>query len=504
MMDSVKNFIKEKPLYFLLLIGLLVRLIAAFTAHGYYAYDDYGKVVYIAWGWSMGENYEGWFVSDYALNDSLRHILYPGIIASFFTFCNFIGITTPFNQMVVIQLFHALYSLTIISLCYKIAVLLFNKQKAFLIGLLVSILWFIPFLSVRTMAEWVSIPPLLFAYYLYYKNKESNSILTAVIIGCVFAFTFTLRYQTAFLILGFGIASVYTKEWMKIFGMALGFIVSVCFLQGLVDYLVCDMPFGKLLAYINYNFNNSSDYISRPVFDYLLIIPGLFLPPIGLFIFFGMFKTIKTHLHIFLGVILFLIFHSLVENKQERFIFTILPLIILIGSSGMLEFFKNSFWSKHPKLIKGFWIFFWVINTYGLVFMTTYYSKKSRVEAALYLKEQKDVKNIIIENIPRGSIAVFPEFYHKTPLTAIEGITSEQDYLVYQLKLKSGKWFETDYILFEVNPDQKLEEERLNRFKVLYPNLHHKTRINGSLVDNFRFKFNRVLKNYEYEIYKTH
>lgn len=503
MVSKIKSFIEQKPLQFLILIGLALRLIAAFTAHGYYAYDDYGKVVNIAWGWSIGENFDGWFVDNYTQNESLRHILYPGIISLFLSTCKLIGITTPFNQMAVIQLIHALYSLLIITLTYKTALLLSTKKNAFLVGLLCAVIWFFPFLSVRTMAEWVSIVPILFSYYFYYKHQGKNKPWLALAIGVLFAFTFTLRYQTAFLILGFGIASVFYKEWKKILFMAIGFLVTTTLLQGVVDYYVCGMPFGKIIAYIDYNFNNSSDYISRPVFDYILIIPGLFLPPIGLFLFLGIFKNIKKHLHIFLGVILFLIFHSLVENKQERFIFTILPIILLIGTIGLQDFLKNDFWTKRQKLVKGFWVFFWLVNTYGLVFMTTYYTKESRIEAVRYLRSQGDAERILVENIPRGSISVVPEFYNGKQFLSMEAITSTEALIEYNQNVLSHKWVKPDYILFEVNPDDALEPERLNAFIQLYPSLIHSTRIKGSIVDNFRFKFNRVLKNYEYEIYKT-
>lgn len=497
MKQSILTFAEEKPLQLLLIIGVIVRLIAAFSAHGYYAYDDYYKVVDIAWGWTMGENTDNWFVSNFADNDSLRSVVYPGLVAGMLLFSKLIGITDPFFQMIIVQVVHALYSLLIIYYVYKITLQLSTPKNAFLAGLLAATLWFFPFMSVRTLAEWICIPPFLAAFYLY--NKQSNQIKTStsISIGLLLALAFTFRFQTAFLIVGFGIGCIVRKEWKLIILSATSFIVLTSIVQGIGDYYVCNMPFGKLIEYINYNLEHSGDYLSRPFFDYLLICPGLLLPPIGLFLFIGSFKNWRQHLPIFLSMFVFLVFHSIFENKQERFIFPILPLFLILGVIGMNDILKTEYWLKKKQLVNGFWKFFWTINTLLLLFMTTNYTKKSKIEAMRFLREQGNVEQIIVENIARGGCSSLPDFY-LGKRTNVTKITSTEE-----LQSLKNTPFKNSYILFEVKPDIDLEEQRIADMRTIYPQLKHIKRITGGMVDNFRFKLNPVVKNYEYEVYKS-
>ena len=497
MKQSILTYIEEKPLHFLLLIGLFVRLIAAFSSHGYYAYDDYYKVVDIAWGWTMGENTDNWFVTNYADNDSLRSVVYPGIVAGMLLFSKLIGITDPFYQMIVVQLFHALYSLLIIFYVYKITLQLSIPKNAFLAGLLAAILWFFPFMSVRTLSEWICIPPFLAAFYLYHKQIDKPKTSISISIGLLLAVAFTFRFQIAFLIIGFGIGLIVRKEWKLILVSAFSFIALTCLVQGLGDYYVCNMPFGKLIEYINYNLEHSGDYLSRPFFDYILICPGLLLPPVGLFLFIGSFKNRKQYLPIFLSMLVFLVFHSLFENKQERFIFPILPLFLILGTIGMNDFLESDYWMKRKRLVNGFWAFFWVLNSVLLFFMCTNYTKESRIETLRFLRTQPEIQTLVIENTERGKCNSLPEFYYGKRLEILKIGDPKDVSSLSNLKEKPR------FIIFEVKPNQTIETIRIEEMKKTFPTLKYIKRIQGGWVDNFRFKINPIVNNYEYEIFST-
>lgn len=499
MLSIISNKIQERPLFYLLLLALFLNLIAAFTAHGYYAYDDYFKVVDISWGWVNGENTDNWFVSDYQENDSLRSVIYPGVIAGLLWIANLFT-KVPFYQMIFVQLVHAIYALFIPYFVYKITLELSNKKVAFLAGLLTISMWFFPFMAVRTLGEWVCIPPVLGAFYLYYKNREGEKSLVFLSIGILLAIAFHIRFQSAFIITGFGVAMLLKKEFKLFILMTFGFLLYTIPVQGYGDYLLCNMPFGKLIEYVDYNLTHSGDYITRPVFDYIIIIPCLFLPPIGLLLFVGSFFNIKKHLHLFLAMIIFLVIHSVFENKQERFIFPILPFFLIIGTIGLNTIFQKTFWIKRPYLKKGFWVFFIAMNTFLLAVMTTNYTKKSKVELMRYIETEKDVSTIVVENALKNGCVPLPDFYAGKRLNVIclsDGWQERTDDVNNLKKLKNT------YIAFEVMPDQNLTEERLNAVRSVSPDMTYIKRINGSLIDNFRFNLNKILKNYEYEVYRV-
>ena len=233
MLSIISNKIQDKALFYLLLLALFLNLIAAFTAHGYYAYDDYFKVVDISWGWVNGENTDNWFVSDYEENDSLRSVIYPGVIAGLFWIAS-LFIKVPFYQMIFVQLVHAIYALFIPYFVYKITLELSNKKIAFVAGLLTVSMWFFPFMAVRTLAEWVCIPPILASFYLYYKNRAGgkNSIFLAI--GILLAIAFHIRFQSAFIITGFGLAMLLKKEFKILFLMTWAFYSILYQSKGMV------------------------------------------------------------------------------------------------------------------------------------------------------------------------------------------------------------------------------------------------------------------------------
>lgn len=100
---------------------------------------------------------------------------------------------------------------------------------------------------------------------------------------------------------------------------------------------------------------------------------------------------------VFLPVVVFFAFHSYFPSKQERFIFTVIPLIVTLSVVGWLEITQTSpFWLRHQKLVRGFWIWFWIMNTVLLVPFTVYYSKRSRVESMYYFYNHKVTAMVLV------------------------------------------------------------------------------------------------------------
>ncbi len=501
--ERLTQKIETKPLFYILAIGLFLRLVAAFTAHGYYAFDDYYCVVDIAWDWTNGINSGNWFVDDYEKNDTLRTIYYPGIIYLLILFSKYLFfLKDPFYQMIAVQVFHAVVSLLIVFYSYKISEIISNKRTALIVGLLMSCMWFFPFLSVRTLIEWFSIIPILSAIYLLYKNDFSSNFKNTVLTGLLFSIAFALRFQTAFILVGILIPLVYKKHFKYILYTGITFVFFTVLLQGVVDFYVCNKPFGKLIEYVNYNIEHSGDYITRPIYDYIIIIPLLFLPPIGLFIFMGSLSafSFKKLPYLFWSILVFLMFHSIFENKQERFIFTILPIIIIAGTISMTEFLKSPFWQKRKRLISFSWMFFIVANTILLTFMTLNYTKKSKVEMSRFFYENLKTGTVVFENVPEESTNVVPEYYAGKRVKRID-INNKTEYYKIDTALKTK--VNIEFVVFEVKPTEKLDENRLSEMKKTLPNLTYVKRIEGGTIDNFRFKLNSILKNFEYEVYSN-
>ena len=269
--------------------------------------------------------------------------------------------------------------------------------------------------------------------------------------------------------------------------------------QGLVDALIWGYPFAEFTEYVLYNIEFRNDYITGEWYNYLLLLLGILIVPISFFIFTGMFKNWKKRLIIFLPTMIFLAFHSYFPNKQERFILTIVPFIIMIGIIGWHEILEQSkFFARNKKLIRGSWIFFWSLNIVLLVFVSTMYGKRSRVEAMSYLSKYDQVNAILLENTNGSSIQILPQFYlgqwiERYELTQAKPMNQLPDF-------SKHPEIEPRFVLFF--RDENLDE-RVNELKPILPDLEFETTIQPGLVDKVMHWLNPFNVNEEIYIYRN-
>jgi hypothetical protein len=127
---------------------------------------------------------------------------------------------------------------------------------------------------------------------------------------------------------------------------------------------------------------------------------------------FGFYRESKRALLIVIPVTLFIVFHSIYPNKQERFLLPVLPLIITIGTVGWRRFVKvSNFWQKARILHISLWTLFWLINTSALVLFTFSASKSQKIEAMTWLYEQGDSRTFIQEFTHRSNAPLPPQHY---------------------------------------------------------------------------------------------
>ncbi|MGA3014246.1 MAG: hypothetical protein ABSD71_09440, partial [Bacteroidales bacterium] len=229
--------------------------------------------------------------------------------------------------------------------------------------------------------------------------------------GLFLGLAFDLRPQTIFFSFGLFLVVLFERKWKEMITLILGAAIPVILVQGTIDYFIWGKPFVELIGYVKGNILSAKDYITLPWYNYFLVIFGILVPPISFMLFFGFLKTWKKYLLIFIPVAVFFIFHSYFPNKQERFIMPILPFIVITGVIGWNELIDRSrFWASHARLLRGFWIFFWIMNISFMIPVSMVYSKRARVEAMVYLSKYKDIKSILVADSDNNP-ELFPRFY---------------------------------------------------------------------------------------------
>lgn len=434
----MKGFIEKRPLTFLLLLALAVRLIAVVFAKGYMMHDDHFLTVEPAASWADGYNFNEWAPGIGNDRESPEPIsfFYLGFLYVFFKIMNVLGLENPDSQMFVIRLIHAVYSLLTVYFSYKITERISGKRDAFLVGLLLAILAIMPNYSVRNLVEFVCMPPLLAGYWILIKKGAfqsftvklpvANSSLTfndgltsyapialrplltaAFVMGLAVGF----RYQTVLIVAFVGGMFVFQKAYKQFIYFGITAFIAF-FLTQIDDVLLWGgKPFQHLLGYFGYNAENALNYPGSWA-TYLSFIGYIILPPVGLMLVFGFFKESKRYVAIFFPIAFFVLFHIVYPNRQERFILPALPFIVMLGVIGWNRFVaQSSFWSKRRTLLRTAWTFFWIVNVFAMFVLATTYSKRARVEAMLYLYEKGDCTNFIQDFRQSEGGSLVPQFY---------------------------------------------------------------------------------------------
>ena len=501
MKKLVAHYWQTKPLSLILFLAILFRIIAVIFSKGYGMFDDHFLVIESSQSWVDGYDYNNWLPESGAEKPTGHSFFYPGIHYLILSTLEFFGINDPQGKMYFIRFLHAVLSLLTVIFGFKITQRLSNTKDAKIAGLLLAIFWFMPFLSVRNMVEIACIPFLLWGTWLIIKEmQERNRLWIFFIAGLILGISFSIRLQTALFAGGLGLALLFQRRWKEPFLMGAGYLLSVFLIQGLIDIFIWGYPFAELTEYVSYNSTHYSKYISNPWYTYILLICGILIPPISLFLFFGFFRMWKRHLLIFLPTLIFLLFHSIYPNKQERFILSIFPFIIILGVIGWQEFKGISkFWDKRKKLLKACWTFFWVLNTILLLIISTTYSKRALVESMYYMSDYQNKKFIVIDNSNEYGAPLMPRYYADEWVGYIDIHKSNTPEQINPIHTNQEKYI-PGFILFL---EEENLDERVKKMKTVFPELEYKATIQPGFIDKVMHWLNPINKNRVVVIYRN-
>jgi hypothetical protein len=495
MLNKIKQYWNSNPFLLIVIIGSLIRLIAAIFSKGYGMQDDHFLVIEPAESWVQGLDQNNWLNNNAESVPSGHSFFYVGLHYLFFNFLDWINITDAQFKMFLVRLIHGAYSMIIVVLGYKIAKKIADENIAKHVGLLLAVLWFLPWLSVHNMVEYFCVPPLMYATWLFVKHDAKPPLKIVVLGAFVAGLAVGIRYQTIFFLFGFGLVFLLKRQFLSLVVFTLISFASF-FLTQASDLFIWGRPFAELGEYISYNIANSTSYYNQPFYTYFLTLAGMF-GPIGLFMLFGYFKNWRKHAFIFIPSVLFFAFHSYFPNKQERFIAPMIPFVIILGYMGWMEFKNQSkFWNKHIKFYNGIWTFFWVVNSLLLIVISTAYTKKSRVETMTFLAEQKDMTNYIWDCSHKQDILLPPRFYSERwdrHVSLLDGFDIETS-------VRNSSYVPANYIVFV--EDEKLEERKARLMK-FFPKIQHLKTIEAGYLDLILHKMNPNNNKFErFHIYK--
>ena len=478
MLKGIFRLRNRHPFLFILLIGLTLRLASAFFSVGYAIADEHFLYVETPYSWLHNIDYDA-LLTDQQWQSSPQgtSLFYVGINYVLFGFLNFFGISNPNTLMLFMRLINALISLMVISLAYRIAVLISNRKIGYYCAMLLAILWFMPYVSVHTLPTAISIPFLLYATLILLKQEMiRNKKLPGYhrssyfVAGMFLGFGFSIWFQNILFLVGILVALFIARNWKNSLIVVAGVACAVIVAQGIPDLIVWHRPFAELGVFLSHGSQHvrhlmQASWIYHPLPLMLLSL----IPPISIMLFYGFFRSFKHNLIITLPVTTFLLYYTLFPSHHCFSMLPIAPLFIVLGLTGWINFYNNSpSWKQHKRIHKSIWVFATLINLALLIFTTPLCHHKPEVNAMSYLNRYDDTGYIIVENKSHDVSPMMPLFYSNYNFRY--STINKDDTLPND---------EPDFVLM-IGDNNK--EQRMQELKQRYPRLVYETRTNPSII----------------------
>jgi hypothetical protein len=428
-----------------LLLGGALRLLAAIFSQGFLASDDHHVVITAADRIASGDG----LPATYA-----RSALFPAAIAGVMTIIRSLGVRDPSIEMMFVRLAQAAYSLLVVYFVYRIlqtsrpspqtsppgppslrsgqALSLSGEGErtrlnaAITGGFLAAVFFAMPVTSVHQLEESVCQVPLLAAYWWWQQGETGGdirhraSVIGGLASGAALGVALILRFPLIGLVAAFVVIAMLQPRRIETKLAFLAGLIVVVVLQGYSNALINHEWWYSFKARLGPMLHpqrmalESEGYPSSPPWHYVLTLLAALIPPASVLLLAAAAKggISRQYLLPGAGVLAFLLSHSLIANKQERFLLPILPVLFILIVAG-LPWLAS--WLR--RLYRAMWWYFWAVNGALLFVLTFSFSKKDRVAPLVYVYRRHDATGVLVAQY--NQTFTVPEYYLGRPRPAL-------------------------------------------------------------------------------------
>ncbi len=386
----------QRHLWFLCIgVALFVRVLTAIFAYGPQAIDDYkhGVIPTVEWVLSTPEqkvqlpNYRSPFLTYY--------------LSPWSQFAHLLGLNSPQRQAQAIEL-----GLAIMSLIGFFGLALYFRHARESRAFEHWSLWLyalypvLPFATTRAFGESAAIPFVLiafgswtaFALTGYQRSRYFSLSMLCFIVACFF------RFQAGIWLLPVMVNLIWRRD-MKSFKTLSLMAVLALGIQSVLDFSVDRAPLGTILNYLLENAGGAQKYGVTPWYSTWATVAGFMLVPFTLPLFANMKTNVyKKDRHLWILILFFVLIHSLIPHKEERFLYPVLPLLLIalarLLSESELRKFDPGFDGIYFRfLLKPFVILLCSVGTLAIAFS----NPQSGIIEPLVAESEVDVPTLFID-----------------------------------------------------------------------------------------------------------
>lgn len=264
--------------------------------------------------------------------------------------------------------------------------------------------------------------PLLAAYWWWQRGETGGSIrdrasaIAGLASGAALGVALILRFPLIGLVAAFVVIALLQPRRIETKLAFLAGLLVVVVLQGYSNALINHEWWYSFKARLGPMLHpqrmalESEGYPSSPPWHYVLTLLAALIPPASVLLLAAAAKggISRRYLLPGAGVLAFLLSHSLIANKQERFLLPILPILFVLVVAG-LPWLAS--WLR--RWYRAMWWYFWAVNGALLLVLTFSFSKKDRVAPLVYVYRRHDATGVLVAQY--NQTFTVPEYYLGQP-----------------------------------------------------------------------------------------
>ena len=342
-----------------------------------------------------------------------------------------IGIHDPGVEMLVVRLVQAAYSLLAVYFVYRLLERSLGSESAMLGGLLAAAFFAMPVTAVHQLEESACIVPLLAACWWWQRaeDRHQRPAMWGALAGAALGTALILRFPLIGFVLAF-VALVLVRPRPVTIGDKLAFLgglALVVVLQGYGNWVVNHQWWYSFIHRLGPMLHpqrmaaDAEGYPSSPPWHYVLTLLAALIPPVSILLLAAAVKGSRQFPILGIATLAFFVTHSLIANKQERFLLPILPGLFILIVAGLPWLASR----LAPPAYRGMWWYFWSVNAALLVIVTFSFSKKDRVEPLLIVYRRHDATGVLVAQY--NQTFSVPEYYLGKPRPAVVVVERGQD-----------------------------------------------------------------------------
>lgn len=396
--SRLRVWLWAQPLAAAMLAGATARLVAATVGLGFHARDDYFHVLLPALRWIEDPTFD-WDSSGLP-GAGIRSHLVPRAVWLVMRTCHSAGIEAPNSVLRVLYLVAGAYDLLAVPAVWLAGRRLLDDRGARLAVWLAALHFAMPYAGTRLLIEAMAMPPLALGIWAATYPTFRKQLVAGLLVGLACWF----RYQVGAAALGLaaavGIAGFRRDQWRglrtQLGGLAMGGVIAVS-IQGSFDLATTGDFLGPMLRNIGANLEPPADLSRSTPLAYLGLWLLLTAPPATLVLVPAMVRAARKLPLVTWPFVVFVVVHSAIPHKEERFMLPVLPLFLLLlaAAPSALEETRGRFWRTLQRWWP--WTRRWLvaIHAVALLLACTSQSQGSLREALVAVRADPKARGLV-------------------------------------------------------------------------------------------------------------